>query len=196
MPHYWCVSGKIVSRVLFLPFFGHDFRVNIKNVFSQFSGVFFLTFYARTISHFFALIFSQHFLLALLVCFWKNCFVRFSPHFKSRYSCNYKRHFFALFYDDFFPNIFCSHYWCVSGKIVTAFFSSHFLDTILVWILKKFFSQFLRRFFLNIFCSHYFALFCDDFFKIFFACNIGVFLEKLFRAFFSLHFLVTILVWI
>jgi len=41
----------------------------------------------------------------------------------------------------------------------------------------------LRRFFPNIFCSHYFALFCDDFFPTLFACTIGVFLEKLFRAF-------------
>ena len=148
----------------------------------------------------------------------------------SRYSCNYKKLFFALFYDDFFPNIFCSHYWCVSGKIVsrvlfppffghdirvniknefshfspTIFSPTYFSRTIRVFLEKLFLrvfspqffghdirvniknvsSQFLRRFFPNTFYSHYFALFCIDFFPTFFARSIGLFLEKLFRAFF------------
>ena len=108
--HYWCVSGNIVSRV-FSPIFGHDIRVNIKNLFSQFFATIFI---------------PTFFLLALLVCFWKNCFAGFSTHFRSRYSCDYKKRFFALFSDDFFPKIFRSHYSCVSGKIVSRVFSPMF----------------------------------------------------------------------
>ena len=76
--HYSFVSGKIFSLVLCPPFFRHDIRVNIKKRFSQFIPKFF----------------SQHFLLALYVCFWKNCFARFFPPILwSRYSCEYKKTF-------------------------------------------------------------------------------------------------------
>ena len=81
--HYSCVSGTIVSRVFSLsPFFGHDIRVNIKNVFSNFfETIFFKTFFARTIRVFLEKLFHGMFFLI----FW------------SRYSCEYKKRVFALF---------------------------------------------------------------------------------------------------
>ena len=70
-PHYWCVSGKIVSRV-FSPILGHDIRVIIKNDFS----------------HFFATILFPTFFARLLVCFFKNCIARFStPFFVTIFVC-------------------------------------------------------------------------------------------------------------
>ena len=72
--HYLCDPAKIVSRVYLILFFGHDIRVNIYKRFS----------------HFFPAIFVPKFLLALFLCFWKNCFARFFPAiFWSRYSCEY-----------------------------------------------------------------------------------------------------------
>ena len=111
----------------FSPILGHDIRVIIKNVFSHFvltifsshfllalfvefleklfRGFFHPIFWSRYSCEykkkffrtFLRRFFSQHFLLALLVCYWKNCFARFFPHFMLRYSCNYKIRFFALF---------------------------------------------------------------------------------------------------
>ena len=124
--HYWCVSGKIVSRVLFPPFFGHDIRVNIKNVFSHFFPTIF-----------FPNIFSLHYW-----CVSGNIVSRvFSPHFWSRYSCEYKKPFFAIFCDDFYPKFFCWHYWFVSGKIVSRVFPSILGHDIRV-IIKNVFSHF------------------------------------------------------
>ena len=78
----------------FLPILGHDIRVIIKNVLSHcFPTIFFLTFFARTIGVILEILFRA-----------------FSPPFWSRYSCKFKKYFFALFCDDFFPNIFCSLY--------------------------------------------------------------------------------------
>ena len=116
----------------FSPFFGHNIRANIKNVFS----------------HFFRRFFSLHFLLALFVCFWKNSFAHFfSPTFWSRYSCEYKKRFFALFTDDFFPKIFSSHYSCVSGKIVSCIFLSPFFGHDIRVYIKNDFSHFLQTIF-------------------------------------------------
>ena len=158
--HYSCVSGKLVSRVFtpprffgsrysyeykkrffalfsddlfptffactirefleklfhafFPPFFGHDIRVNIKNVYSPF----------------FPTIFFPHFLLALFLCFWKNCFELFFSIFWPRYLCEYKKSFFRTFFRRFFPNIFLSHYSCVFVNIVSRVFSPQFLVTI------------------------------------------------------------------
>jgi len=89
--HYWFVPGNIISCVFSPHFFGHDIRVNIKNVFS----------------HFFATIFFQHFMIALFVCFWKNYFVRFSPHFFVHdIPVNIKKRFLHFLATIFFPNIF------------------------------------------------------------------------------------------
>jgi len=126
---------KYCFERFFPPFFGHDIRVNIKKVFSQF----------------FTTIFIPPF------SFWVYWFVSgkivsrvFPPHFNSRYSCNYKKRFFALFYDDFFPNIFCSHYWCVSGKIVTRVFSPPFFGHDIRVYIKNDVSQFFAKIFFQI----------------------------------------------
>jgi len=128
--HYSCVSGKVVSRVFSPTFFGHDIRVNIKNENRHLlETIFFPTFFARTI---------RVFLKKLFRAF-------FPPILCSRYSCEYKKRFFTLFWD-FFSNIFPTLYSCVSGKIVSRIFSPLFVRDIRVNI-KNVLSHFLWRFF-------------------------------------------------
>ena len=93
---------KLFRAFFFHPFFVHDIRVIIKNVF-------------------FALLrrFCSHFLLALFVRFCKNCFARFFPPFFGHDIRVIIKNVFSHFFPTiFFSNIFCSHYSCVYGKIV------------------------------------------------------------------------------
>ena len=132
--HYLLSFWKLFSRV-FPPILGHDIHVIIKYVFS----------------HFFPTIFSPTYISRTIRVFREKLFrAYFSPHFWSRYSCEYKKrffgifcgfffpifcsHYFALSSNDFFPNIYFSHYSCVSGNIVSRVFFHHFLVTIFVWI--------------------------------------------------------------
>ena len=99
-PTYFARTTRVflekLFRAFFPPFFGNDNRVNIKKLFSHFfPTIFSPTFFARTIRVFLEKLFRAFFT---------------HPIFWSRYSCEYKKTFFALFSDDFFPNIFCSHY--------------------------------------------------------------------------------------
>ena len=61
--------------------------------------------------------------------------------------CEYKKTLFSLFSADFFPNIFCSHYSCVSGIIVSRVFSPLFFGNDICVNIKKHFLTFFRRFF-------------------------------------------------
>ena len=98
--------------------------------------------------------FPLHFLLALYVCFWKNCFARFPPFFGHDIRVNIKK-VFSHFFTTFFFKIFCTHYSCVSGKIFSrvlfpAFFGHDFRVNI-----KNHISHFFRTIFSNIYRSHY-----------------------------------------
>ena len=119
-----------------------------KNCFARFFPPIFLSRYSceykKTCFHtFLRRFFSQNFLLALFVCFWKNCFARFPPLFWSRYSCEYKTTCFRTFFRRYSPNIFCSHYSCVSGIIVSHVFSlSPFFGHDILVNIKNVFSHF------------------------------------------------------
>ena len=160
--HYSLVSGKIVSHVFFPAFSGHDIRVNIKNVFSDiFPTIFFQTFFARTIRVFLEKLF-------------RACLPPFYGH---DICVNTKKRFSALLPKDCFPNILCSHYSCVSRKIVSRFFSPPFFGhDILVNIKKRF------------------ALVSTIFFPFFLALLVCSW-KNCFASSFP-HFLVTIFVWL
>ena len=142
----------------------------------------------------------------------------FLPIFWSRNSCEYKKTFFALFSDDFFPNILSGAIRVFLEKLFRAFYSAHFFVMIFVWILKKTFfalfsEDFFQTFFIALFVCFWkivsrvffppflvhdirvnikksFSHFFPTIFSpTFFAGTIRVFLEKLFRAFYSAHFL-------
>jgi len=132
------------------------------------------------------------------------------------------RNVFRTFSDVFFPYIFCSHYSCVSGKIVLRVspppffghdirvniikrffallyddFFSKFLHALFVCIWKYFFTRFVPSIFGHDFrvnIKNHFSHFFRRFFQTFFARTIRMFLETLFSAYFSPHFLVTIFV--
>ena len=69
---------------------------------------------------------------------------------------------------NFFPNIFCTHYSCVSGKLVSRVFT----PALFFW--SRYSCEYKNRFY---------ALFPDDLFPTFFARTIRVFLVNLFRSF-------------
>jgi len=110
-------------RAFFPPFFGHDIRVNIKNDFSQFLLRFFPNIFC---SHYFALFcddFSQNFLPALLVCFWKNCFPRFFPPFFGHdIRVNIKNVFSQFFTTIFIPTFFAGTIGLFLEKLFRGFF--------------------------------------------------------------------------
>ena len=113
-------------------------------------------------SHFFQTIFFHRFLLAIYMCLWKK----------------FSRVFFLIFghnFHVFIKNVF-----------------SHFLDTLFVCFWKIFFTGFFPPIFWPRYSCVYkkrvFALFRGDFFPSLFACEICVFLEKIFLIFFPLIF--------
>jgi len=108
------VFYKFFFRVFSLPFFDHDIRVFIKNVFRTFPDDFFTWFLARDIRVFLEKIFL----------------VFFPPIFWSLYSCVYKKNVFALFRDDFFPSLFACKICVFLEKFFFAFFSPIFFHNI------------------------------------------------------------------
>jgi len=112
------------------------------------------------------------------VCFWKNCFARFFPPFFGHYICvNIKIHF-----SHFFSTIFFQNFTCIIRMLLEKLFSAFFPP--IFW--SRYSCDYKKRF------SHFFP---TIFFPNFFDRTIRVFLQKLFRAFISPHFLVTIFVW-
>ena len=91
----------------------------------------------------------------------------FSPHFWSRYSCEYKKVLSHLFPTIFFPNIFFAEFVCIWKNCFARFFP-HFIWSRYSCEYKKPFRTYFRRFF----SQHFFR-------------RIRVYLEKLIRPFFS-----------
>ena len=132
-------------------------------------------------SHYFALFcgdFFKTFFACTIVVFLETLFhAFFSTIFWSRYSCEYKKRFFRNF--------------------LRRFLSLHFLLALLVFFWKNSFARFfipilghdIREIIKNVF-SHFST---TIFSPTYFSRTIGVFLEKLFRAFFP-PILVTIFV--
>ena len=160
--HYSCVSGKFVSRVFSTHFW------------SRYSCEYKETFFALFSDDFI----PHHFLLALFLCFWKNCFALFfpSPFFGHGIRVNIKK-LFRTFFRRFFPHFLIALFVCFWKNCFASFFPPIFWSRCSCEYKKTFF-----------------AVFSDNFFSNYFVRTIRVFLGKLFRAFCSLHFLVTIFV--
>jgi len=133
--------------------------------------------YKKRFSHFFPTIFSQHFLFALFVCFWKNCFARLPPPFFGHdIRVNIKKLFFTLLFYDFFTTYFARTIRLILQNLFRSFFTPFFGINIRVNV-KNVFSHFFSTIFSKLFCSHY-------------SCVSGNIVSR----FFSPHFLVTIFV--